>query len=113
MLEDDGRVAYAYLRVDGEIVGDFWLYNVGPDPVSVDWGDRDALPFCNPASYCAHERMPRLRADAAVTCEWYEDGVLLRVDGELWARLEHGSRPGWSRGARMPGPAALPLSTAP
>jgi hypothetical protein len=38
VLEDDGRVAYAYLLERDAIVADVWLYNIGEDPV--DWQRR-------------------------------------------------------------------------
>ena len=42
VIEDDGRVAYAYLLHDDEIVGDVWLYNHGPAPAEPEWRSPDA-----------------------------------------------------------------------
>jgi len=53
MLEDDGRVAYAYLLQDGKVVGDVWLYNVVETPERVDWKDRSQMPFLNPKRFCS------------------------------------------------------------
>ncbi len=110
VLEDDGRVAYAYL-LDGDdaVVGDVWLYNVGEDPERVDWRDRSAMPFRNPARFCSPEVLPRLRPDSRVSCHWSDKGVTVSVAGTVWARLEDGSKPGWSRRARLAGPLAKPL----
>lgn len=109
VLEDDGRVAYAYLLEQDKFVGDVWLYNVGPDPSLVDWKDRGAMPFQNPAKYCAAERLPRLHQDVDLRCEWDERGATVSVDGLVWARLERGSKPGWSRGATRSNRLAQPL----
>ncbi|MFO0584271.1 MAG: hypothetical protein U0229_18505 [Anaeromyxobacter sp.] len=109
-IDDDGRVAYAYLRRDDRIVADVWLYNVGGDPETVDWRDRAALPFQNPASYTTGEALPRIDACTNVECRWDAEGVTLIVEGTAWARLAEGSKPGWSRAARVAGPLAKPLA---
>jgi hypothetical protein len=109
MLEDDGRVAYAYLLDGNAIVSHVWLYNVGEDPEHVDWQDRSALPHRNPAKYCSPEALPRLRPDSEGSCLWSDTGVTLSIAGLVWARLENGTKPGWSRKARLAGPLAKPL----
>lgn len=109
VLEDDGRVAYAYL-LDGErLTGDVWLYNVSPTPETVDWKDRSQMPFLNPKKYCQGETSPRLHARSRVDCEWSDAGVDVSIDGIVMAKLENGSKPGWSRLALQPGPLAKPL----
>lgn len=109
VLEDDGKVAYAYLLEQGGVVGDVWLYNVAETPESVDWRDEAAMPFLNPRRYCRGETVARLRDDSAVACEWSSQGVVVVVDGVRLARLERGAKPGWSRLAGLPGPLAKPL----
>lgn len=106
VLEDDGRVAYAYLLEHDSVVGDVWLYNVGDAPSAVDWRDQNQMPFRNPAKYCSQERLPRLRGDSVVDCLWSGDGVALSVNGVVWARLRMGAKPGWSRAAAVDGPLA-------
>jgi len=109
VIEDDGRVCYAYLLQNERLVGDVWLYNVSAAPLTVDWRRREDAPFCNPAKYCADATLPRLRPDSDVSCAWLARGAEIWVSGTLWARLEAGARPGWSRGARIAGPLAKPL----
>ena len=110
VLEDDGRVAYAYLLEGDEIVGDVWLYNVAPTPETVNWRDRASTPFLNPRKYCAEESVPQLRGDSTVSCQWSEEGAEVTIDGVRMARLVRGSKPGWSRLAASPGPLARPLN---
>jgi hypothetical protein len=109
VLEDDGRVAYAYL-LDGEtVVGDVWLYNVNDTPDTVDWKDRSEMPFLNPRPLCKVESSPRLREDSAIHCVWSDTGTEIFIEETLMARLSAGSRPGWSRLALRAGPLAKPL----
>ena len=109
VLEDDGRVAYAYLLEDDDIVADVWLYNVEAPPNDVDWKDRAAMPFLNPKRFCRQDRHPRLTMSSVVSCTWWEQGVVVTIDGVLMAKLERGIRPGWSRLAARRGPLAQPL----
>ncbi len=53
IVEDDGRVAYAYLLDGKQMIADVWLYNVAPTPDHQDWKDRSQMPFLNPRDYCA------------------------------------------------------------
>lgn len=111
VLEDDHRVAYAYL-LDGErIVADVWLYNVSPSPESEEWSDRSRLPFLNPKPFClAGETLPRLSIDSEVTCLREGKYVDVKLGDEHVARFKSGVRPGWSKLAAKAGPLALPLS---
>lgn len=109
VLEDDGRVAYAYLLDEDKIVGDVWLYNVEVTPEEVDWKDKSQMPFLNPRRFCKEATVPRLAAQVSVRCDWFERGVAVKVEGMLLARLEHGSKPGWSKLASRSGPLAKPL----
>jgi len=113
VLDDDDRVAYAYLIEDDQIVGDVWLYNVLEPPETVNWEDTSAMPFLNPRDLCKSEKARRLTSQSSVQCAWFDTGVEVRVDGVLWARLERGSKPGWSRLAARPGPLAIPLNSPP
>lgn len=51
VVEDDGRVCYAYLLLDGEIVADVWLYNSAETPNDIDRQSKGDLPFLNPSTY--------------------------------------------------------------
>lgn len=68
VIEDDGRVAYAYLQQHGEIVADVWLYNVVATPDEVTWTDATPMPFLNPRRYCTQEGFRRIALDTEVTC---------------------------------------------
>ena len=50
-FDDDGRVAYAYLKRGGIICGDVWLYNCCPTPDIPEWKDRSKIPFANCRDY--------------------------------------------------------------
>jgi hypothetical protein len=118
VVEDDGRVAYAYLREGRVIVADVWLYNSGPTPAHPEWRDRSKMPFANPRDYVADEDHPILRSPADVSAQWIVDGDRLRaidiyLRGERYARLAPGAKPGWSKLAKRRGPLALPLTDAP
>jgi hypothetical protein len=113
VLEDDGRVAYAYLLDHENVVSDVWLYNVADTPNVVDWNDESQMPFLNPQSFCKTETAPRLTQRASIECIWFDEGVEVVVNGVLVARLKPGAKPGWSRLALRPGPLAKPLESSP
>lgn len=110
ILDDDGRVAYAYLFEREQIVGDVWLYNVGETPEAIDWSNRDDLPFRNPKPYSADLPTKRLR-EIEARCFWTKQGADITFDGVLFARLERGAMPGWSLNARVDGRLARVLPT--
>ena len=112
MLEDDGRVAYAYLMSDGKIVADVWLYNVAETPENTHWRDKTQLPFLNPAKYCTAGTVARITGRSHVDCTLVLGHVEIRVEGELIALLKPGVKPGWSRLAACDGPLARPLDQA-
>jgi hypothetical protein len=109
VLEDDGRVAYAYLTDGGKIVADVWLYNIAPTPERVDWRDKTQMPFLNPKKFCKQESFPRITEQSNVVCTARAGQVYVTIDGQLIARLEANVRPGWSKLASRNGPLALPL----
>lgn len=114
IIDDDGRVAYAYLREpEGEIIGDVWLYNRVPTPAVADWSNPLDAPFPNAATHAKalDQALPGSEDDLSV--EWTVDGELLLADvylrGVLLARLSPGAAPGWNVLATQRGPCALPL----
>ena len=98
-VEDDGRVAYAYLiGADDRICGDVWLYNRCVAPEEPEWCSMDNAPFANPASYVADcEAFRPANSGADFSAEWVrEDGGLvakLFLRGELLAVLKEGANP--------------------
>lgn len=119
-VDDDGRVAYAYLRApEGDIIGDVWLYNRGPAPESVDWADPREAPFRNPRSHARDLDVPPAERSSDFSVEWQVDGELLLADvklrGVLLGRLSPGSQPGWAALAKVDGPCAhvLPVEEEP
>ena len=54
-FEDDGKVAYAYLKQGNAIVGDVWLYNRCPTPEEPEWKDRTKMPFANSRAFTRDE----------------------------------------------------------
>ena len=108
-VEDDARVAYAYLRRYGEIVADVWLYNVAEPPNENAWLDKTQLPFLNPRKYCKQGVVERITQRSQISCTVVSEYVELSIDGQLIARLKPGVKPGWSRFAVIDGPLARPL----
>ena len=109
IVEDDGRVAYAYLLKNERIVSDVWLYNVAPAPDIPPWHNMQQTPFLNPVGYCKPGTMPRLTKQSVIQCKWRSDAVEVVVDGIPWAHLESGAKPAWSLWAMREGPLARPL----
>lgn len=111
VIEDDDRVAYAYLLDnDNKIVGDVWLYNVEPAPDRLELLDGpEMMPFLNPKEFCSMESISRITYDSNVICVANDGYVSIEVDGLLVARLKAGAKPGWSRLACKHGPLALKL----
>lgn len=114
MVEEDDRVAYAYLRDDAAIVSDVWLYNVAPAPERPEWTEKGAAPFLNPRSFVREEPPPKVPAASDVRCRWYRDNhrllwVEVEIHDVVYGRLAPGERPGWARLAKSDGPLAKVL----
>jgi hypothetical protein len=97
VVEDNGRVAYAYLRDDtSRTVGDVWLYNTVETPDLPEWKDRKLLPFRNPRGYAENWLPPAPLSDADVRVVWGTSKVgspsaAVYLWGELFAFLEPGA----------------------
>lgn len=116
VIDDDGRVAYAFLRgPDDEIIGDVWLFNRIAVRTPIDWADPTQAPFLNPPEL-ARPFEGKLPSAKELSVQWTLDGPLLLADvtvrGQLLARLSPGSTPGWNVLALAPGPCAQPFPTA-
>jgi hypothetical protein len=99
---------------DGQICSDVWLYNRCPTPVEPEWHDAANLPFANPAAFVNESsRFTPPDSTHEFTVAWDEASgrlaakILLRDD--YFARLEAGSKPGWSALAARDGPLARVL----
>ena len=115
VIDDDGKVAYAYLMNKTGIVGDVWLYNCGPAPMKPEWTDPTKAPFANPKSYISEKPFAPVTNDADFEVQWSAPGrspqtVRILIRNKLHAWLTVGSRPGWCRLAKRDGPLALVLS---
>ena len=114
VVEDNGRVAYAYLLdSDQQIVSDVWLYNRCDTPVKPEWTDPDKLPFANPAGFVRLDGaiMPINRAEE-VEIVWIQvSGVMaqIHIRNTLAGVLALDARPGWSVMAAKDGPLARML----
>lgn len=105
-VDDDGdgaRVAYAYLRERGRIVGDVWLYDRGETPERPEWKEPDArsrLPFKNSAEFVVAGPFPPIATASEVRIDWTRSpegalGADVLIRGRLHARVQSGSKPGW------------------
>jgi hypothetical protein len=108
-FEDDGKVAYAYLKHDGEVVGDVWLYNRCPTPTSPEWKDRKKIPFANCVPYVRNGgRMTKAVLSKNVNVDW-DDGAngpvaYIYLFGDLYGVVGIGDKPGYARFAAKDGP---------
>ena len=113
IFEDNGRVAYAYLLVNGEIAGDVWLYNHEEAPVQPEWNNPDAAPFKNPLEFAySLDNPPSNEADVKIKWEEQKDApaqVQVYIRGQLFGVLKVGMKPGWSKLAKKDGPLAKML----
>jgi hypothetical protein len=119
LIEDDGRVCYAYayaLDGDDQILGDVWLYNRCATPDAPEWDKPDDLPFANPREFVATDldfQPPASPSDISVS--WLPTAagdfhVQVYIRDQLIARLGHGTKPGWSILAGKDGPLAKVLT---
>jgi hypothetical protein len=112
MIKDDGRVAYAYLYEDEDIIGDVWLYNQQQAPETSFWLVED-MPFLNPTEYLAKDASIKpISEESEVRCEWTEnlnDGLIevgISIREKFIAAISSGSKPGWSVLVAKDGPLA-------
>lgn len=116
-FDDDGRVAYAYLKHFNKIVGDVWIYNRCETPDEPEWRDRTKAPFANPRAYTlADGRMRDPVALDDVQVRWdADDGhvtAYIYISGDLVASVREGDKPGRSKFAAKDGPLAKRLEGA-
>lgn len=119
-FDDDGKVAYAYLKKGKTILGDVWVYNRCPTPGETEWKDRRNLPFANCRGYMKEEgRVEKPVTLDDITVAWdYPAGqpkAYIYLFHELVAVVGVEHRPGCSRFASRDGPLAkvLPIDQPP
>jgi hypothetical protein len=101
-FDDDGKVAYAYLKHGKNIVGDVWLYNRCPTPEQPEWTDRKNIPFANCKGYMSEQgRVMTEVAPSDVNVDWeYEDDkpvAHVYVFQDLYGVVGVGEMPGYAR----------------
>lgn len=114
VIEDNGRVAYAYLLQGNEIVGDVWLYNCTEAPDEPLWNDPNKAPYANPAGFAKARLISPAESGSDFEVKWsivygklrYAD---IHLRDKLLARLAPGSKPGWCVLALKDGPLAKVL----
>jgi hypothetical protein len=104
VFEDDGKVAYAYLKEAGAIVGDLWLYNRCLTPQDPGWHDRTRIPFALSRDFVADgARLTRPVGSADVRVKWHYEGdvpvAYIYVFEDLLGVVGHGDKPGYARHA--------------
>ena len=116
VIEDDGRVAYAYM-LDGQnsIVADLWLYNRCPAPAEPEWDNPNNAPFANPSAFVSRTETPEFPAstqDLFVKWSTLSDATVVEVflKGQWIGKLKEGMKPGWARFAKIDGPLALAMA---
>lgn len=115
VFEDDGRVAYAYVVKDKRLVADVWVYNRAPAPAQPEWTDRERAPFMNPRDYVTEDAdaFEPASSEEDVALDWVSEKgdrvIVVKVHGQVVAKLGAGMRPGFATLARKDGPLARVL----
>src|SRR5215217_130616 len=101
-IQDDGRVAYAYLYESEDIVGDVWLYNQQEPPQTSFWLPEDR-PFLNPKEYLtANAAIKPITDETELRCEWTKSKNTGLIEAAIYIRdkfiasVAVGDKPGWS-----------------
>ncbi|WP_437921204.1 hypothetical protein [Sphingobacterium sp. LRF_L2] len=114
IIEDDDKVCYAYLLEENQIISDVWLYNHIDTPESVDWKNKEDLPFANPTMFVKKNISP-FDTSTSINIQWgsYDGKVCVKVYASniLLAKLEKDALPGWSTLVEKDGPLALVYRT--
>jgi hypothetical protein len=111
IIEDDNRVAYAYLLEDDIVIGDVWLYNQTEAPSNQEWKEQD-MPFLNPLKFIKTDiSILPINYANEVSCKWCEDidgkvEVVISIRNSIIAKISSGSNPGWSTIVSQDGPLA-------
>ena len=116
VIDDDGRVAYAYLLDNnGVVLADVWLYNRCAAPSEPEWNARPSGPMANPRDYVRTDLAIALpEGEADFTIDWQlqsssDPKVIVYLRQDEWAIMEPGTKPGSCRLAKVDGPLARAL----
>jgi hypothetical protein len=116
IIEDDGRVCYAYLLLEKSIVSDVWLYNQSETPSEPPWTSRANMPFLNPKEFVidiSYFSPISNVDDIKIECISSDFETLIEarifINGLFAAMLKPGFKPGWSVNAQKDGPLAKKL----
>jgi hypothetical protein len=112
VVEDDGRVAYAYLVENEEdITGHVWLYNQLATPTNTVWIESE-MPFLNPIEYIgSNQNTKPLTESSEIVVRWElsQNNIIianLYIRDTLIAKLSPQDFPGWSTMVIKDGPLA-------
>ncbi len=110
IIEDDGRVAYAYLLKDEDIIADVWLYNHELAPAVANWEESD-VPFINATIFIKAEAYANpIQNENELDFKWALANeiivVSIYINGILIACLKPGDFPGFSTMVVKDGPLA-------
>jgi hypothetical protein len=114
IIEDMGKVTYAYLLEKNNIVSDLWLCNNHSAPKYVDWKDKKSMPFMNPQEYIDPEKSINVinnKSDIKIGWSVLENSAIkiqamIYIDKELIGVLRYGTKPGWSTLVKRDSPLA-------
>ena len=102
IIDDDGKVSYAYLLDGEEIIADVWLYNQAKTPDLGIWDSLEEIPFLNTVEYVNENiTIAPLSDPKEIFIKWeFKNDSLEQVSifirDQLTAILKPGSKPGWS-----------------
>jgi len=117
VVEDNGRVAYAYLLQERKVVGDLWLYNQAATPDDPEWKTPSPMPFLNAMAYVNFDSMQKpLVSQDEIRVDWElgdnADAIEVRLflRRTLYGILKPNAKPGWTIAALKDGPLARVMS---
>ena len=103
IFEDNGKVAYAYLKKNGDIVGDVWLYNRCNTPNEPEWNNRKNIPFANSHEFVSDDgHMDKLINSEDILVDWDTDDsgqplAYIYLFEDLLGVVGIGDKPGYAR----------------
>ena len=115
-FDDDGKVAYGYLKKKDKIIGDVWLYNRCSTPDQPEWSDKANIPFANCRQYMMEEgRLQKSISVQDVLVDWkYEEEkaiAYIYLFKDLYGVVGPDYKPGYARFASKDGPLAKVMET--